>query len=169
CYRYRGLPMIPRFAHSDSRAGGGCLVCRSGFSARPTDPAPPTRLGMREESPPWGHTPFRREGPPPPASPPARGARSSHTTPALAREVFGLAEGLSGELRLDFGTVAFLTSAGLEMLLTLRQRLQARGGRLQLCNVTPHVAEVFAVTRLERLFGLRVCSCYLGGKFFRPA
>jgi anti-anti-sigma factor len=76
-------------------------------------------------------------------------------TQALAEEFLGLAERLAGHtLLLDFRDVDFVASSSLGLLLRLRQRLRAGGGRLRLCEVRPPVAEVFAVTRLDAVFGI---------------
>jgi anti-sigma B factor antagonist len=52
--------------------------------------------------------------------------------------------------------VDFLSSLGLTALLTAHKHLRARGGRLTVMNVRPHVYEVFAVTRLTTVF--EVCK-----------
>jgi anti-anti-sigma factor len=62
--------------------------------------------------------------------------------------------GLS-RLTLDFGAVDFLSSLGLAALLTAHTLLRARGGRLTVRNVRPHIYEIFAVTRLTTV--LDVC------------
>ena len=51
-------------------------------------------------------------------------------------------------LTVDLGAVAFLSSLGLTALLSIHKHLRARGGRLTVVNVRPHVYEVFAVSRL---------------------
>jgi anti-anti-sigma factor len=60
------------------------------------------------------------------------------------------------QLTLDFGAVDFLGSLGLAALLTAHKQLRARGGRLTVMNVRPHVYEVFTVTRLTTVF--EVCQ-----------
>jgi anti-anti-sigma factor len=76
-------------------------------------------------------------------------------TPAVAEELFDLAERLDRpELRLDCHNVEFVGAAALAALVKLRRRLGAAGRRLRLCNLTPAVAEVLAMTRLNRLFDI---------------
>jgi anti-anti-sigma factor len=53
-------------------------------------------------------------------------------------------------MRLDFGAIEFLSSAVLPVLLSLRQALQAQGGRLALCGLRPGVREVFVIAGLEQ-------------------
>jgi anti-anti-sigma factor len=62
----------------------------------------------------------------------------------------------SSRLTLDFGAVDFLSSLGLAALLTAHKHLRARGGRLTVMNVRPHVYEVFTLTRLTTVF--EVCQ-----------
>ena len=51
----------------------------------------------------------------------------------------------------DFGRVDFLTSNALDQLIRLRQRVRAGAGRLNLCNVSPPVHEVFEITRFHTI------------------
>jgi anti-sigma B factor antagonist len=76
-------------------------------------------------------------------------------TQALAEEFLGLADRLGRHtLLLDFREVEFVASSSLGLLLRLRQRLSAGGGRLRLCGVRPPISEVFSVTRLDAVFGI---------------
>jgi anti-anti-sigma factor len=49
---------------------------------------------------------------------------------------------------LDFGAVEYLTSTAFRPLISLHRKLQEKRGRLVLCNLAPHLAEVLLVTRL---------------------
>jgi anti-anti-sigma factor len=60
-----------------------------------------------------------------------------------------------GPVRLDFARVRSLGGTGLTTLLALHQKARAKGGRLTLCNVAPHVYEVLEVARLTRLLEAR--------------
>ena len=78
------------------------------------------------------------------------------TAPAIQKELFSLADQHGGrDLVMDFHNVTLLNSTGLELLLGLRKRVLATGGRLRLCNVGPFVAEVFQATQLADVFGLQ--------------
>ena len=57
-------------------------------------------------------------------------------------------------LLVDFGNVSYLTSTTLALLLRLRKELHAWGGRLALRHVSPHLYEVFEVTKLHTLFDI---------------
>lgn len=55
-------------------------------------------------------------------------------------------------LLLDLGNVEFLSSAVLEMLSSFYRLLNAAGGQLRLCGLTPEITDVFRTTKLDRLF-----------------
>jgi anti-sigma B factor antagonist len=59
------------------------------------------------------------------------------------------------KLLLNFTGVEFLSSAALNKLIILDKKVKANGGRLKLCQVRPEIAEIFAITRLDRLFDIR--------------
>lgn len=54
---------------------------------------------------------------------------------------------------LDLGGVEFVDSSGLGALIHMHKTLEGRG-RLALCNVDPKVAQLFKVTRLQRVFAI---------------
>lgn len=47
---------------------------------------------------------------------------------------------------LDMGGVEYISSAGLRVVLLLAKRLKQQGGHLVLCNLQPHVLEVFDIS-----------------------
>jgi anti-anti-sigma factor len=65
------------------------------------------------------------------------------------------AEAGGRDLVLDFSNVAFVSSAGLRVLLGLYSRLRADGRRLALRDLDRDVYGVFEVTRLTTLFDVR--------------
>ena len=74
----------------------------------------------------------------------------------LGQEMFQLAEGdKRGKLVLNFSCVEFLSSAALGKLITLDKKVKAHGGLLKLSNIRPEIYEVFAITKLNRLFDIR--------------
>jgi anti-anti-sigma factor len=73
--------------------------------------------------------------------------------PAVADELLSLVHGPEPrELLLDLQNVRYLTTTGLTVLLALRQKVHAAGGRLSLCNPSSQVTEVLEATRLNTLF-----------------
>lgn len=74
----------------------------------------------------------------------------------LGRELFQLVEEEHRErLLLNFSSVEFLSSAALGKLITLDKRVKAHGGALKLSNIRPEIYEVFAITRLDKLFDIK--------------
>ena len=74
----------------------------------------------------------------------------------LGQEMFHLVEvDGCGKLLLNFSSVDFLSSAALGKLITLDKKTKAHGGTLKLSNIRPEIYEVFAITKLNRLFDIR--------------
>jgi anti-sigma B factor antagonist len=74
----------------------------------------------------------------------------------LGQELFHLVEVEDcKKIVLNFATVDFLSSAALGKLITLEKKLKTRGGMLRLCRIRPEIYEVFAITRLNRLFDIK--------------
>jgi serine/threonine-protein kinase RsbW len=55
---------------------------------------------------------------------------------------------------LDLGGVTFMSSSGLRALLLVRKELLNKGGQLRLCNLQPHVLEVFTLTGFTQVFAI---------------
>jgi anti-anti-sigma factor len=60
------------------------------------------------------------------------------------------------DLILDFRNIAYLTSSTLGTLVNLQRKLHARGRQLIIGNLSPQVHHVFAITRLDGYFDLRL-------------
>ena len=74
----------------------------------------------------------------------------------LGKELFALVEEDNRKsLLLNFSNVEFLSSAALGKLITLDKKVKAHGGKLKLCNIRPEIYEVFAITKLNKLFDIR--------------
>jgi anti-sigma B factor antagonist len=74
----------------------------------------------------------------------------------LAQELFQLVEKDRREkILLNFSSVEFLSSAALGKLITMDKKVKAAGGSLKLSNIKPEIYEVFAITKLNRLFDIR--------------
>jgi anti-anti-sigma factor len=59
------------------------------------------------------------------------------------------------KLLLNFSSVDFLSSAALGKLITLDKKVKAHNGMMKLSNIRPEIYEVFAITKLNRLFDIR--------------
>ena len=74
----------------------------------------------------------------------------------LGKELFDLVEvdGRS-KILLNFTSVEFLSSAALGKLITLDKKIKGQGGALKLSNIRPEIYEVFAITKLNKLFDIK--------------
>ena len=73
----------------------------------------------------------------------------------LGQELFRLIEQDNrGKLLLNFSSVEFLSSAALGKLITLDKKVKAHSGLMKLSNIRPEIFEVFAITKLNRLFDI---------------
>lgn len=71
----------------------------------------------------------------------------------LGQELFQLVEvEKRTKLVLNFSKVDFLSSAALGKLLTLEKKIRVHKGKLKLTNIRPEIYEVFAITKLNKLF-----------------
>jgi anti-anti-sigma factor len=74
----------------------------------------------------------------------------------LGQELFQLVEADNRKrLLLNFQQVEFLSSAALGKLITLDKKVKAHGGKMKLTNIRPEIYEVFAITKLNKLFDIR--------------
>ena len=74
----------------------------------------------------------------------------------LGQELFQLIEEENRtKLLLNFSNVEFLSSAALGKLITLDKKVKAHGGLLKLSNIRPEIYEVFAITKLNKLFDIK--------------
>ncbi|MBS0210207.1 MAG: STAS domain-containing protein [Planctomycetes bacterium] len=73
----------------------------------------------------------------------------------MGQELFQLVEeDQRQKLLLNFSQVDFLSSAALGKLITLDKKVKAHGGKLRLSNIRPEIFEVFAITKLNKLFDI---------------
>jgi anti-sigma B factor antagonist len=74
----------------------------------------------------------------------------------LGQELFQLVEkDQRKKLLLNFTGVDFLSSAALGKLITLDKKMKAAQGILKFCSIRPEIYEVFAITKLNRLFDIK--------------
>ena len=59
-----------------------------------------------------------------------------------------------GKLLLNFQGVAFMSSAMIGKLVLLNKKCKTNNVQLKLCNITPNVAEVFKIMRLNKVFDI---------------
>lgn len=74
----------------------------------------------------------------------------------LGNELFRLVEEEKRrKLLLNFSNVEFLSSGALGKLITLDKKVKAHEGVLKLSNIRPEIYEVFAITKLNKLFDIK--------------
>jgi anti-sigma B factor antagonist len=84
-----------------------------------------------------------------------RAILSGHTADVLGKQLSSLVRpGGHRRIVINFAGVRRLTAAMMTKLLTLHVQLRAAGGSMVLCNVAPHLMEIFRILRLQRLFGI---------------
>ncbi len=74
----------------------------------------------------------------------------------IGNQLFGLVEE-DGRKRiiLDFSNVEYLSSAALGKLITMEKKVKTAGGKLRLCSIRPDIYEVFAITKLNKVFDIK--------------
>jgi len=71
----------------------------------------------------------------------------------LGDELFSLIdEEHSKALLLNFQDVEIMSSAALGKLIRLDKKMKKAGGKLKLCGICPNIYEVFAITKLNKVF-----------------
>jgi anti-sigma B factor antagonist len=74
----------------------------------------------------------------------------------LGQELFDLvAKDGRKKLLLNFSSVEFLSSAALGKLITLNKKANTHQCQLKLSNIRPEIYEVFAITKLNKLFDIK--------------
>jgi anti-sigma B factor antagonist len=80
----------------------------------------------------------------------------SGTTAEAVSDELGRLVDREGRFRLilNFGKVESLTSLMLGKLIALNKKVQAAGGRLAVCNLSPDLQELFEITRLSEYLAI---------------
>ncbi len=93
--------------------------------------------------------------------------KDSHTTVTLSgkftfadhvhfRGILDLAQhDAANSITLDFTAIEFIDSAGLGMLLLLRDACLKKNVSLSICGIQGQVQKIFAVAKFEQLFSIR--------------
>ena len=83
-----------------------------------------------------------------------RGRLDTTSTADFERQVMGhLGEGTT-RVALDFDHLEFVSSSAIRILLVAAKALRERQGRLALCNLKPHVSEVFRISGIHRVIDI---------------
>jgi len=83
------------------------------------------------------------------------GSVDIYSSPELRGELKVALDAKARPLVIDLGGVSFVDSSGLATLIEGLQKVQAYGGKLLLCNLTPKVLGVFQLANLDHIFQIR--------------
>ena len=72
----------------------------------------------------------------------------------IGDQLFSLLEQGRKKLLLNFKYVEFMSSATLGMLIRVRKKVQAGGGQVVLCHITPQLMEAFVITAMDKVFAI---------------
>lgn len=75
-----------------------------------------------------------------------KGRLDSNNAGAAEAEVRGQIENGQRRLLFDFADLDYISSAGLRTVLIAAKRIKQEGGRMALCNLKPHIHEVFEIS-----------------------
>jgi anti-anti-sigma factor len=75
------------------------------------------------------------------------------SNPARVKIMEALETGVR-HITVDLEHVPFIDSAGLGMLIGVRQTTRSRGGEFKLVGVNPQIYPLFQITRLDVIFGI---------------
>jgi len=74
----------------------------------------------------------------------------------IADQLFSLVEDEQRrKLVLNFSNVEYMSSAALGKLITLHKKMTTARGKLVLCGISPQIFEVFAITKLDKIFTIK--------------
>lgn len=79
-------------------------------------------------------------------------------TPAsleIAPEMNSLAEDAKGTVILDCTELAYISSSGLRLFITLRKAAEAKGGKIVVRNISNEIRSVFMMTGFLNLFEIQ--------------
>lgn len=80
------------------------------------------------------------------------GRLDSATSGELEKVVLAQIDGGARLLILDFSRLAYISSAGLRVVLLAGKRLRSASGKLHLCGLSPQVKEVFGISGFAAMF-----------------
>lgn len=79
------------------------------------------------------------------------GMLDSSSTPQFKEKMSELLDTTPLDIRLDLTRLAYISSQGLRLLLTLMKEVDAKGGKLVFLGVQPAVMEVFNMSGLSQI------------------
>ena len=87
--------------------------------------------------------------------------------PALVQDIDNQIANGTRRLVIDLGALPMINSAALGYLISARQKMEAEGGELALCDLQPAITRILEMTNLETVFPafqtVGEAVAYLGG------
>ncbi len=80
------------------------------------------------------------------------------TAPDAGQALSALVEQGSRRIVVDFTDVAYVSSAGLRVLLATAKQLRAKGGALRVCSLNEGIQEVFDISGFSTLLSVYPCA-----------
>lgn len=82
------------------------------------------------------------------------GHLNATTAPAAEATLAGTIDAGASHLILNMAGVDYISSAGLRVLVTIFKKLSRQNGKLVLCELQPHVRELFEISGLLTMFAV---------------
>ncbi len=64
-------------------------------------------------------------------------------------------EKVQATVKIDFGELRYISSAGLGLLLGTQKRLIDSGHKLEIINMTPHIRDIFTIAGFDFIFDIK--------------
>ncbi len=71
---------------------------------------------------------------------------------SMTREVL---EKVGTTTTVDFAELRYISSAGLGLLLATQKRLNDKGQKLEIANMTPHIRDIFTIAGFDFIFDIK--------------
>ncbi|WP_439814129.1 STAS domain-containing protein [Zavarzinia sp. CC-PAN008] len=83
------------------------------------------------------------------------GRLDGNTCGDLEKKLFATIDEGSARIVLDFAGLAYVSSAGLRVVLMGAKRVKGKSGKLALCALSPNIQEVFSISGFDKILTIR--------------
>jgi anti-sigma B factor antagonist len=83
------------------------------------------------------------------------GRLDSSAAPAAEQQIVGALTDEAPRMAIDMSELAYISSAGLRVLLVTARKVQQQKGKLALCGLAANVREVFAASGFDTIFTIQ--------------
>jgi anti-anti-sigma factor len=84
-----------------------------------------------------------------------KGRLDAATSPAAEESIKAIMEGDENRLLFDFGSLEYLSSGGLRVILGAAKEIRRREGKVALCNLNQYVNEIFEVSGFSAMIPIK--------------